>query len=243
MLIALSILEFEPDLSEHVDNIAESEALFKIMSLIETGKIHRVHIDVMRPPMIPDRTKFSVELICRLYAALRSKIPLAAHLMVQEPFPIIERMNNFIMKEDRAGMTLIIQRESFHSERETIKALNLLKEKGYRSGICLNLPTSSEILTSKIIENADTVLLMSVPMGKGGQKYGENATKRIAHFSRQYPDKTIEVDGGIDSQTIVKAKGAGADIAVVGSFITRSEDPLAAILELERSLQHKPQEK
>lgn len=240
MLIALSILEFEPNLSEHVDSISESEALFKIMSLIETGKIHRVHIDVMRPPMIPDRTKFSVELIRRLYSALRSKIPLAAHLMVQEPFPIIERMNNFIMKEDRAGMTLIIQRESFRSERETIKALNLLKQEGYRPGICLNLPTSSEILTSKIIENADTVLLMSVPMGKGGQKYGENATKRIAYFSRQYPDKTIEVDGGIDPQTIVKAKGAGADIAVVGSFITRSEDPLAAVLELERSLQDEP---
>lgn len=236
MQIALSILEYEPDLAEHIDNISESEAFSKILSLIGTGKIHRVHIDIMRPPMIPDRTKFSVQLICRLHETFRTKIPLAAHLMVQEPFPIVEGMNSFISKEDRAGMTVIVQRESFRSEEETIDALNSLRELGYRTGICLNLPTPREILTSKIVENTDTVLLMSVPMGKGGQEYGEDATERIAHFSRKFPSKIIEVDGGIDSQTILEARGAGAGVVVVGSFITRNEDPEGAVLELKRSL-------
>ena len=236
MMIALSILEYEPDLSARVDNIVESEALSKILSLVDTGRIHRVHIDVMRPPMIPDKTKFSVVLICRLYSALQGRIPIAAHLMVQEPLPIIEGMNKFIAKENRAGMTVIMQKESFRSEEETIKALDSLKEQGYRAGISLNLPTPSKILTRKIVEKADTVLLMSVPMGKGGQEYSEAATKRIAHFSKEHPDKTLEVDGGIDPQTIIKAMRAGAAMVVVGSFITRNEDPEQAVLELERSL-------
>ena len=236
MLIALSILEYEPDLAEHIDDIAESEAFSKIFSLIGTGKIHRVHIDVMRAPMVSGRTKFSVELICRLYGTLRNKIPLAAHLMVQDPFPVIEGMNSFISKEERAGTTVIVQRESFGSEEETIDALGFLRDLGYRTGICLNLPTPREVLTSKIVENADTVLLMSVPMGKGGQEYGEDATERIGYFSEEFSSKTIEVDGGIDPQTILKARGAGARMVVVGSFITRNDDPEAAVLELERSL-------
>lgn len=186
--------------------------------------------------MIPDRNKFSVKLICRLYETLRNEIPLATHLMVQEPFPIIEGMNEFIAKEDRAGMTVIVQRESFGSEEETIDALGFLKKLGYRTGICLNLPTPREVLTSKIVENADTVLLMSVPMGRGGQEYGEDATERIAYFSREFPCKTLEVDGGIDPQTASEAKRAGAGVLVVGSFITRNEDPERAVLELERGL-------
>lgn len=236
MKIALSILEYEPDLSEHIDNIEKSKALSSILRLVATRKIHRVHIDVMRPPMIPATNKFSVRLMCRLHQVLHQKIHLAAHLMVQEPFPIVEGMNRFIIKEDRAGMTLVIQRESFRSEKETINALDLLREYGYRAGICLNLPSPCEDLTRKIVENANTVLLMSVPMGRGGQRYGKDATERIAHFSKEHPDKTLEVDGGIDPQTIVEAMRAGADVAVVGSFITRNEDPEQAVLELERSI-------
>ena len=242
MKIALSILEFEPDLSVHIDDISESDALPKIFNLIGTGRIHRVHIDVMRPPMIPGKAKFSVDLICRLYEVLHGKISLAAHLMVQEPFPIIDGMNEFIARADRAGMTLIIQRESFGSEDETIGALDLLKGQGYKAGICIDLPTPSKVLTKKIVESADAVLLMSVPMGKGGQEYGRDATERIACFSREHPDRTMEVDGGIDPRTIARAERAGAGIVVVGSFITRSKNPEGAVLELEAALRHKPQD-
>ncbi|MCW4019955.1 MAG: hypothetical protein NWF14_01815 [Candidatus Bathyarchaeota archaeon] len=237
MMISLSILEYEPDLSEHADNLAESKALPQIDGLIRSGKIHRVHIDVMRPPMIPGKTKFSVELIRRLYEALHNRTLLAAHLMVPDPFPIVERINAFMPKEERLELLIIIQRESFSSEEETVKALNLLKEFGYKVGICLNLPTSSETLTKEIVDSSDTVLLMTVPMGRGGQEYSDEGTERIAYFSQAFPDKMIEVDGGINAETIVLAEKAGAKIAVVGSFITRNENPVEAVLELQRGLE------
>jgi len=236
MLISLSILEYEPDLSNQVENIAESGALSKIVRLIQTGRIHRVHIDVMRPPVIPDKTKFSIDLMKQLYERLHRKIALEIHLMVKEPFQIIGKVNKFIPKQERAKTVIIIQRESYSSEEETIRALSLLKEYGYETGICLNLPTPSEDLTEKIVENADMVLLMSVPMGRGGQKYGDEATRRIADFSQRFPDKLIEVDGGIDPKTILIAGKAGAKMAVVGSFLTENENPERALQELERSL-------
>jgi len=237
-MISLSILEYEPDLSEHMGNIEESEAFSQITRLIQTGKIHRVHIDVMRPPMIPGKTRFPVELIRRLHEKLHGKTQLAIHLMVSGPLSFIEKINEFIARENRAETTIFIQCESFSAEQETVKALRLLKDYGYAAGICLDLPTPRSILTKKIVESADTVLLMSVPMGEGGQKYSARATKRIAYFSQRFPSKTVEVDGGISPQTIAVAKKAGAEIAVVGSFITQKTDPVKAVEELERSLEH-----
>jgi len=238
MMISLSILEYESDFLEHKDAVEESGSFSQITRLIDSGKIHRVHIDVMRPPMIPGKTRFPVELIRRLHESLRRRTRLAIHLMVSDPLPIIQKINEFIAREDRAETTIFIQCESFSSEEETVKALRLLKDCGYAAGICLNLPTPRSILTEKIVESADTVLLMSVPMGEGGQKYSARATRRIAYFSQRFPRKIIEVDGGMNPQTIAAARKAGARIAVVGSFITQNTDPIKALEELERSLEH-----
>ena len=236
MLISLSILDYEPDLVAYISNISKSKSMSIILSLIQTGKIKRVHIDVMKPPMIPNRTTFPIELIRALYQNLKDKIPLAAHLMVDNPYPFIDEMCSFIPRKERSDFTVFIQRESFSSESDTIVALKFLKECNFLSGICLNLPTPTEVLTRDIIEASDMVLLMTVPMGAGGQEYSEEGSRRIALFSRMFPKKTIVVDGGINSETIIKAEKAGAEIAVVGSFITRSEHPVKAIFELEKSL-------
>ena len=233
-MISLSILKYEPDL--HIDRIEDSKALSQILKLIQTGKVHDVHIDVMRLPMIPNQTRFPIPLIKNLYEALNTKILLVLHLMVKDPFPIIKQINKFVPFEKRGNMTIIMQLESFSTEDATIKALNRLCEYGYRMGICIDLPTRWETLTDNIIENADIILIMSVPMGLGGQKFSDEAIIRIMAVSRRFPGKIIEVDGGINVKTIVKTREAGAKVAVIGSFITLSEDPEKAILQIEESL-------
>jgi len=236
MLISLSILDYEPELAAHLDNISESKSMITILGLIQTGKIQRVHIDVMKPPMIPKKTAFKIDLLHALYQSLKDNIPLASHLMVDDPYAIIEEMNMFILRKERSNFEIFVQRESFSSEADTIKVLNYLKECNYLSGICLNLPTSTKVLTSNIIEASDTILLMTVPMGAGGQGFNEEGSRRITYFSKKFPKKTIAVDGGMNPKTIVKAEKDGAKIAIVGSFITRNEHPINAVLELEQSL-------
>ncbi|MBS7648101.1 MAG: hypothetical protein QXK89_01280 [Candidatus Bathyarchaeia archaeon] len=234
--ISLSILEYEPELSEKMDRLESSEAFMKIVKLIQTGKIRDVHVDVMRPPMIPGKNKFSTSLIKKLYEKLSDKVALTIHLMVSYPFEIIEEINRFIEPIDRAKITLILQVESFVSEDEALEAIELLKGYGYKVGVCLNLPTSEDRLTDNIANSADIILLMTVPMGLGGQKYREEATQRIKKFSARFPNKIIEVDGGIDPKTIVKVWRAGARVFVIGSYITLSEKPEEALLNLEKSL-------
>jgi ribulose-phosphate 3-epimerase len=237
--ISLSILDYEPDLAAHIDKVSESRAMAAILSLIQTGKIDRVHIDVMKPPMIPNKTTFPTELVSALYQSLEGKISMATHLMVGNPHPVIDKMTAFIAKKERSDFAIFVQRESFGSEIDAVTALNFLKECNYLSGICLDLPTPTEALTANMIKASDMILLMTVPMGAGGQEYSEEGSRRITLFSQLFPGKTIAVDGGITPKTIVEAEKAGAKIAVVGSFITRNENPTKAVFELKQSLRAK----
>ncbi len=236
MLVSLSILDYEQDLVANSSDVSKSKSMPLILDLIQTGIISRIHIDVMKPPMIPHRTAFPIELIKSLYKSLSDKIPLAAHLMVDNPYLFIEGICSFVPREKRETFEIFIQRESFNSEAETVKALETLKKRNFSSGICLNLPTSTDLLTARIIESSDIILLMTVPMGAGGQEYSVKGSKRISLFSKMFPDKKIAVDGGINAETIVEAKKAGAKVAVVGSFITRSVNPVKAANDLKLKL-------
>jgi len=244
LLISLSILEYEPELSKHINDLSESLAFLQILQLVGTKRIHCLHIDVMRPPLIPDRTAFSIELIKELYHALSQRIPLAIHLMVPDPILIIDKIGKFISRRERTNTSIILQRESFDSEIETLKAIDLVREKGYsKVGICLDLPTPCEALSEKIIEAVNMILLMTVRMGRGGQKYADKGTEKISYFSQRYPNMLIEVDGGINPQTAQKAKNAGAKAVVVGSYITRSNNPTEALLELTQTLMNRGKHK
>ncbi len=237
MLISLSILEYEPELSKNINSLENTKAFLEIMKLIETGEIHDIHIDVMRPPMIPNKNKFSIPLIRKLYEELCGKIPITLHLMVNDPFEIVNEANKFIEGKNRTEVTIIIQVESFNSENETIKAIKTIKEYGYKVGVCLNLPTPKDRLTDAIASNADIILFMTVPMGAGGQKFHEESIPRIREFFERFPNKIIKVDGGINPDTIIKVWKAGARISVVGSYITASEDPVKSLLNLKKVLQ------
>lgn len=232
MSISLSILEYEPELSEKMSNLKESRAFVNMMKLIRTGLINEIHVDVMRPPLVPGRSKFSVDLIKRLYEELIKETCLNIHLMTNDPLKIIEDINKFVAYEDRAKIATTIQVEAFSSEDEALEAARAIKGYGYRVGIGLNLPTPEEKLDDDVVREAQMILVMSVPMGLGGQKYHKEATERLRRISRRFPDKIIVVDGGINPDTIVEAFMAGAKVAVVGSYITLSANPVDALLRI-----------
>lgn len=237
MFISLSILEYEHVLYDHLEGLTESPIFNRILELVQTGKIRFLHIDVMRPPLIPNRITFPIRLIEKLYGALCNRIPLSVHLMVSDPLLIVDEISRFILKKDRQRNRIIIQRESFESENETVKAINTIREYGYGNiGICLDLPTPCDSITGKIMEATDFILLMTVHMGRGRQKYVDEGTEKIAYFYQRYPDKPIWVDGGINIQTARVAEKAGAKAVVVGSYITLSNDPRDTLLKLARSL-------
>jgi ribulose-phosphate 3-epimerase len=94
-------------------------------------------------------------------------------------------------------------------------------------GIALNPATSTSVLDN-IIQDIDLVLLMSVNPGFGGQKFIPSTLKKIqdvkAKIDQQDKDMYLEVDGGINLDTIASVSEAGANVFVAGSAIFGSSD-------------------
>jgi ribulose-phosphate 3-epimerase len=227
--IALSILGYENELSKKTGKIPNSKEFTKILKLVNSGLLYSIHIDIMRPPLIANRSSFSIKLLQDLCSQLQKKIRLEFHLMVSNPIFFIREINKFVDKKEMKDIFFIIQREAFESDEEVIKRLKEIRCLGYKAGIGLNFPTPFKELTNTIIQNSDLVLIMSVPMGEGGQKFENAALKRIKSISKRYPKIPIKVDGGINNITIKIVITAGAKIVVIGSFITKSIEPVKTL--------------
>ncbi len=172
-----------------------------------------LHMDVMDGHFVPNLTMGS-----DLVKSLKGIAPLDVHLMVTDP-------SNFIDDFTEAGAEII----SVHVEaNDPEKALKLIKEKGIKAGIALN-PSTPEDSIEPFVEQADMILVMSVEPGYCGQSFHENAIDRVKNYKEKYPDKIIEVDGGVGPENAKVLREAGADILVAGSAIFGSENPIDTI--------------
>lgn len=119
------------------------------------------------------------------------------------------------------------------SEREEI--IHYIKQKKIKVGIALVPSTLLEEIVPYLSE-IDLVLLLSVSPGYGGQTFMEETTEKIEKLKKYQAiyHFVIEVDGGINKDTVKKCKGA--DIVVIGSFITLSDDFNKKILEIKEEI-------
>ena len=140
------------------------------------------------------------------------------HLMVD---PVDELAQSFI----EAGADLI----SFHPEatKHIHRSIHAIKEKDCKVGLVYNPATPLHTLDS-VIEDIDLVLIMSVNPGFGGQKFIHSSLEKIAKVRKMIDDSgrdiRLEVDGGINNETIGLASSAGADTFVAGSAIFNTEN-------------------
>ncbi len=76
---------------------------------------------------------------------------------------------------------------------------------------------------------------MGVSSGAGGQSYQEYVTEKIKETKRRY-SALVQVDGGINDRNLTRVFGAGADLVVIGSYITKAPDPVQRVKEIEHFL-------
>lgn len=174
-----------------------------------------IHIDVMDNKFVPNY-QFPLNEIKKL-AKFSNKL-FDIHLMVQEPEKYIKELNN--KKVDSITIHIEIS-------QNIDSLIRLIRSYGIEVGLAIKPNTNLNRL-NKYIEKVDKILIMSVEPGFGGQKFIENTTERIKYIRNKNKDIIIEVDGGINNETISKIKDI-ANIAVVGSYITNKEDYEEAI--------------
>ena len=178
-----------------------------------------LHMDVMDGHFVPNLTMGP-----DLVKSLDGIAPLDVHLMVTDPI-------NFIDDFRDAGAKII----SVHVEaNEPLEALELIKKNNMKAGIALN-PSTPKNSIEPFIDLADLILIMSVEPGYCGQKFHEDAVKRVRHYKKTYPNKIIEVDGGVSPSNSKRLADAGADILVAGSAIFKADDPIQIVKEMKGS--------
>ena len=175
-----------------------------------------IHFDVMDNHYVPNLTVGPM--VCKSLRDDGIKDFIDVHLMIT---PVNEMAKSFA----DAGADLI----SFHPEAvdnvpETIK---LIKQCGCKVGIAINPDTSLSVLQD-IIGEIDLILLMSVYPGFGGQEFIEDTIEKISEAKKLIDQQDhqifLEVDGGINNETISRVSQAGANVFVAGSAIFGSSD-------------------
>lgn len=189
---------------------------------IEAAGASVLHLDVMDGHFVPN-ISFGVPVIKSLRP--RTKLFFDAHLMISEPGRYAEA---FI----KAGCDHL----TFHIEvtgnpRELVDEIHRL---GASAGVCLN-PTTPVSAIQTILDAVDLVLVMSVWPGFGGQKFMAEVLPKVSELrSRLGPHQRLQIDGGIDENTIGVAAKAGADTFVAGTAVFGKPDPVAAMKNLHR---------
>jgi len=94
-----------------------------------------------------------------------------------------------------------------------------------KAGVAISPDTPSTAITDEIAKEADMLLVMTVYPGRGGQKFLERCVPKVAELRARFPDKDIEVDGGVGPKTIDICADAGSNVIVAGTAIFGAPNP------------------
>ena len=176
----------------------------------EQGGADRFQVDVMDGVYVPN-ISFGLPVVAAVRRATR--LLLEAHLMIVQPERYVEGFA-------QAGADLIIvhQEAAVHLDR----IVQHVKQLGKKAGVALNPATPAAVL-DQIIEQVDLVLVMTVNPGFGGQTFIPHTLRKIRQvrqmLSERNPACEIEIDGGVEVETIGASYEAGARVFVAGTSV------------------------
>jgi len=182
---------------------------------LEQGGVDRIQWDVMDGRFVPNIT-VGPDVIagCRPHV----QVPFEAHLMVEEPGDLIAR---FV---EAGCQTVIVHAEAC---RHLHRTLGQIREAGAHPSVAIN-PATPAVAVSEVLDLVDSILVMTVNPGFGGQRYIATMEPKIAEV-RSMVERSgfaidIEVDGGIGPDTVAGAAAAGANLLVAGSSLFRDPE-------------------
>ncbi len=203
MKVGVSFLSIEDNLSEAIAKIDSSNADY-------------IHVDMMDGNFV-EKANFTVPDIKKI--CKKCQKPLDVHMMVCSP--------NKYVKEFAKMPNVEYLTFHYESHRRPIDVVNMIRHTNMKVGIAINPETKVSHIVP-LLNHIDQVLVMSVKPGQGGQKFMEEILYKIETLRELREENNyhyiINVDGGINDETIKLVKEAGADMVVGGSYVCNGED-------------------
>jgi len=192
------------------------------------GAADWLHIDVMDNHFVPNLT-IGLPVVQSLRKA--TTLPFDCHLMIDEP-------QRWALGYAEAGSYNV----SFHIEAvdDPVALARDLRAAGSRAGLAIDRDTPVEPYL-ELLPHFDTLLIMTIKAGFGGQEFMPELLDKVrtarTHAKAGHLQLRIEVDGGIDADSIEAAAAAGADAFVAGTAVYRSDDPAEVVRALRRQVE------
>jgi ribulose-phosphate 3-epimerase len=197
----------------------------EILKISEVSDL--LHLDVMDGKFVPNFT-FDFAKASAIISA--SKLPVDVHLM------IADADNEAIPYAKTEALSITIHFEACTNPLATLKRIRSF---GKRAALAVK-PNTPFGAIEELIQECDMILIMTVEPGFGGQSFMKEMLPKV-EAARNYLDQKgyrdiwLEVDGGVNKETIALARRAGADTFVAGSAVFKSENP-AGVVETLRHL-------
>lgn len=203
MKVGVSFINSDYDLETTISKINESDADY-------------IHVDMM-DGMFVENKNFTVPELKKMFK--NTTKPLDVHLMVCSPNKYIK---DFVKMKNIEYLTI-----HYESHRRPIDVINQIRHNKIKVGIAINPETKvSHIIP--LLNHVDQVLIMSVKPGKGGQQFMEDVLYKVETLKDLREENgyhyLINIDGGINNETALKAKEAGVDMVVSGSYVCKSDN-------------------
>ncbi len=182
-----------------------------------------LHVDVMDAHFVPNLT-IGLPVVEALVK--HATLPLDCHLMIDEP-------DRWAPGYAEAGARSV----TVHAEATSapVRTLRAIRAAGARAGLAINPGTPVEHCAD-LLSEVDMLLLMTVDPGFGGQHFLDLVLPKVQRarelISRRGGSLWLQVDGGVDAETIGRCAEAGADMFVAGSAVYGATDPAASVQEL-----------
>lgn len=196
------------------------------IEIVERAGADWIHVDVMDGHFVPNITMGAL-----VVDAIRphTKLPLDVHLMIEQP-------DQFIESFAKAGADII----TVHVEacRHLHRTLHYIKSFGIQCGVVLNPHTPISTI-EHLLEDVDVVLFMTVNPGFGGQSFIPSVLQKVKALAELKEQRglnfEIEIDGGVNKETVKECVAAGATVVVAGSAIYGAADKEQALQDIKEA--------
>jgi len=208
----------------------EKENSIKTFYDLEVAGTDYYHIDVMDGKFVEKNTEEKMYTFINEIKQI-SNLPLDVHFMVEN---VKENIDRYLIFKPQI---ITFHLEACKDKEEVKKHIKYLQENGVKVGISIKPNTKVEDIF-EFLPYLHLVLVMTVEPGKGGQKLIPETVEKVKvlkqYIEENNLDTYIEVDGGINPETVELVKEAGADIIVAGSAIISAENYKEVIEELKK---------